>query len=330
MEMKKGGSEFAIISRDPIDDSASHCDIVAVSSTKPEPKEKPRNALGGSIGNPKFSYKRVSSKEITGKLTGLLWYGYGDGKTSCITEVGGPAGEYSYEVTVELKNGTKQTIKSRADIGYGSGAGTEETTATFGTAITTKRLPGYPKKLAVGWECCVAVEADPSDSMVTFSGSVVEEHPAELQNASLVNREVAFHARQDNAEVDWSQGGLKRGGVRLDNDAEILRHYGLTQVCGRTYLRDKEVSCSIADERALRGAVKITRTMSKDYTRWRIAGATRLRLSPVTCHREYTAKNAIGLTRDKVGMDYKCGYELLGGCPNPAPVPTYFWEFIGK
>jgi cysteine-rich repeat protein len=325
MEMKKGGSEFAIISSDPIDDSASHCDIEAVSSTKPEPKEKPRNAMGGSIGNPKFSYKRVSSKEITGKLTGLLWYGHGDGAASCIPEFGGTSGDYSFEVTVELKNGTKQTKKSEASIGYGSGAGRADPEVSFWPLIATKKLPGYPKRKAVGWECCVAVEADPSDDLVTISGTVTDEHPTELQYASLVNREEAFHARQLNAEVDWSQGGLKKGGMRLDNDGEVLRRYGLTQVCGRAYLRDKEISCLVAEERAYKEAKKIAGKMNKDLSSWTGVGG-----SPFRCHVEYTAKKASGLTRDKVGVDYKCGYELPGGCPNPAPVAPYFWEFIGK
>lgn len=82
----------------------------------------------------------------------------------------------------------------------------------------------------------------------------------------------------------------------------------------------------MAEERAYKEAAKISRTMKNDLDRW-IGGPS----GPNRCHKEYTAKKAVGFTRDKVGVDFKCGYELSKeACPNPPPVPPYFWEFIGR
>jgi cysteine-rich repeat protein len=335
LDMKKDGGMFAITSTDPFDNSASHCDIVTVSFTTPVLTFKPaRNALGGTIGNPKFSHKTVSNKEITATLSGLLWYGYGDGLSSCVPEVGGSDGHYSFEVTVDLKNGTTKTERTEAFIGYGSGAGTAETTISHGRAISIRGLPGYPRKKAVGWECCVAVEADQSDSLVSIKSTVVEEHPKELQYASLVNGEEEFHARQSNSEVDWGQGGFKKNGVRLDSDAEILRRYGLKRQCAvaRVEKYEKGIACMMARERAYKEAFTIGQRMLSDLKHWRRVNhfGNVAKMGSVSCHQEYQAKKAVGLTRDKVGLDYKCGYELPAGCPNPAPVPPYFWEFIGR
>ena len=330
LEMMQGGTGFNISAFDPYPDHApAACEITKIVVTSPKPivSGPIRNALGGSIGMPKIEVSRVDATEFNAQLSGLRWYGHGEGSESCI--VG--RNDYEFKVTAIFKNGSRAVADAVVELDYGSLAGAASSTFPFQNLVQTTTLSGYPRKKGMGWECCVGVAPDPEDSLVRVSSEVSEYHPKELQYASLANDEERYHVAQNLGQVDFSDGGLSMNGKRLDNDTEILRRYGVTRVCASTLLRSKEVACSVAREKAHKQARRVLFSFANDFQRWNDFGATKQRhLSDVRCHKEYTAKKAVGLTREKAGADYLCAYVLLAGCPNPPPRPPYFWEFVGR
>jgi hypothetical protein len=276
---------------------------------------------------PKIEVSRVDATEFNAQLSGLRWYGHGEGWESCI-HLGN---YYEFKVTAIFKNGSRAVADAEVRLDYGSSAGSAINRAQSKNLVQTTTLSGYPRKKRMGWECCVGVAPDPEDSLVEFSSEVFEVHPKELQYASQVNDEEEYHVAQALGQVDFSDGGYSMNGTRLDNDTEILRRYGVTRVCASTLLRSKEVACSVAREKAHKQARRVVSSFADDFGRWLDFGKTKQQnLSDVRCHGEYTAKKAVGFTREKAGVDYLCGYVLSGGCPNPPPRPPYFWEFVGR
>lgn len=300
------------------------CKISSITITEEKPKLEPtRNYIGSIEGFDWTYYVSEDTNEAYAISSSHKWYGSGDGSDSCIELIApaNQAGTYKANVNVSFSNGseTEKEIELDVDIQPENVPNVRIKSAAHGfTIINDKDEFGGSRK-----ECCAGVDCPKLDCLSLELHNDIKARGYGQYN-QVADREEVQHVKQFQGSVPWVEGGFtdKTNRPVFTTEQFILAYgegsakhkLGPLYVCKT--LKDKDQACLEAEaevENNLYNALE------------HFINSTGSHLDETRCFSEKAAKETIGLTREKAGVDYKCAYVETGSCPlDPKGKPYTF------